>query len=31
LKDPDTAIANSAAATTIPAEVDRLAEFLELG
>ena len=31
LKDPDTAIANSAAATTIPAEVDRLADFLELG
>jgi threonine synthase len=31
LKDPDTAIANSAAAMTIPAEVERLADALELG
>jgi threonine synthase len=31
LKDPDTAIANSEAAITIPAEVERLADALELG
>ena len=31
LKDPDTAIANSEPAMTIPAEVERLADALELG